>query len=263
VRAAGVSVSGQPGTARWAVGSAAGAAGLGLQGAEPGPEEGKERDWSQVAGPSGVRAEGAVDAWEDGALLTVLQGRGYPPDCGKAEWDRLQHRARQYLWQEGRLVRRLQDGTTRVVPREAERGPLIRDVHKRAGHFGIQKTQFLLRPHYWWVGLSTDVARVVKQCGACDRVKASFNAKHPTLQPLPIKGMFYRWELDFAGPLPKSRQGNQYALVMVEHFSKQVILVATKDKEPATVAVAFTREVLTRFGAMCRGGHRPRRGVRG
>jgi hypothetical protein len=36
---------------------------------------------------------------------------------------------------------------------------------------------------------------------------------------------------------------------MVEHFSKQIVLVPTADKEPSTVAAAFTREVLTRFGA--------------
>jgi hypothetical protein len=36
---------------------------------------------------------------------------------------------------------------------------------------------------------------------------------------------------------------------MVEHFSKMVVLVFTRDKEPATVAAAFIREVLTRYGA--------------
>jgi hypothetical protein len=53
----------------------------------------------------------------------------------------------------------------------------------------------------------------------------------------------------FAGPLPKSKKGNQYVLVMVEYFSKTVVLVPTRDKEPATVAEAFTRMVLTRYGA--------------
>jgi transposase InsO family protein len=37
--------------------------------------------------------------------------------------------------------------------------------------------------------------------------------------------------------------------VMVEHFSKTVVLMPTRYKEPATVAEAFTREVLTRYGA--------------
>jgi transposase InsO family protein len=38
-------------------------------------------------------------------------------------------------------------------------------------------------------------------------------------------------------------------LVLVEHFSKHIVLVPTRDKEPSTVAEVFTREVLTRFGA--------------
>lgn len=36
---------------------------------------------------------------------------------------------------------------------------------------------------------------------------------------------------------------------MVEHFSKTVVLVLTQDKDPATVAEAFIRKVLTRYGA--------------
>jgi hypothetical protein len=230
-------------------GTATGTTGPGLRQVAVSKYEDVERQevtWG-AEGP-GVRTLGAVDAWKDAALLLVLQGHGYPSGCGRAERDRLQHRARQYLWQEGHLLRRLANGSTRVVPRVAERGPLIRDVHERTGHFGVRKTLSLLRRHYWWVGLSNEVAREVRQCAACDRVKASFNAKHPTLQPLPIKGLFYRWGLDFAGPLPKSRQGNQYVLIPVEHFSKHIVLVPTRDKEPSTVAEVFTREVLTRFG---------------
>jgi hypothetical protein len=226
-----------------------GSAGSGSQGAAAASGGGAEQQMTWGVAGLGVEAQGAVDVWEDTALLSVLQGRGYPPSCGRAERDRLQHRARQYVWQGGHLERRLANGSTRVVPQMAERGPLIRDVHQRAGHFGVRKTQSLLRPHYWWVELSSDVARKVRQCAACDRVKASFNAKHPTLQPLPIKGMFYRWGLDFAGPLPKSCRGNQYVLVMVEHFSKHIILVPTQDEEPNTVAEASAREVLTRFGS--------------
>lgn len=103
--------------------------------------------------------------------------------------------------------------------------------------------------HYWWLGLFADIARVVGGCSECDRVRAAFNAKHPTLQPLPNKGLFYRWGLDFTGPLPESRGANKHVLVMVEHFSKTIILTPTGDKELSTVAAAFTREVRTRFGA--------------
>jgi transposase InsO family protein len=197
-----------------------------------------------------VEARAPVDVWADVALLAVLRGNGYPSGSSAAEKDRLQYRARGYEWRVDHLVRRLVSGdSARVVPRLAARGSLIKDVHERAGHLGVKKTLSLLRPHYWWVGMAADVARALKGCEACDRVKVTFSARHPTLQPLPIKGLFYRWGLDFAGPLLKTRRGNQYVLVMVEHFSKTVVLVPTRDKEPATVAEAFNREVLTRYGA--------------
>jgi hypothetical protein len=60
----------------------------------------------------------------------------------------------------------------------------------------------------------------------CDRVRASFNAPMPQLQPLPIMGLGYRWSLDFAGPLPVTPRYNKYVLVMIEHFSKWIELVA-------------------------------------
>jgi hypothetical protein len=197
-----------------------------------------------------VEARALVNVWADATLLAVFRGSGYTPGSSAAEKNRLQHRAKGYEWREDHLVRRLVSGEARVVPRPAARGSLVKDVHERAGHLGVKKTLSLLRPHYWWVEMAADVARTLKGCEACDRVKAvTFNARHPTLQPLPIKGLFYRWGLDFAGPLSKTRRGNQYVFVMVEHFSKTVVLVPTRDKKPATVVEAFTREVLTRYGA--------------
>jgi hypothetical protein len=196
-----------------------------------------------------VPAVPAQDVWQDSALLLLLRGQRYPLGCSRQERDRLQHRARGYEWRSTHLVRRLANGEVRVVPELAAREPLIQDVHERSGHVGVMKTRSLLTPHYRWLGLSADVVRAVGGCSECDRVRAAFNAKHPTLKPLPIKGLFYRWGLDFAGPLPESSSGNRYVLVMVEHFSKTVVLVPTRDKEPGTVAAAFTREVLTRYGA--------------
>jgi hypothetical protein len=126
--------------------------------------------------------------WANGALLAVSRGSGYPPGSSVAEKDRLQHRARGYEWREDHLVRRLMSEEARVVPCPAARGSLVKIVHERV--MGVKKTLSLLRPHYWWVGMAADVARALKGCKACDRVKATFNARHPTLQPLPIKGLF-------------------------------------------------------------------------
>jgi len=62
-------------------------------------------------------------------------------------------------------------------------------------------------------------------------------------------GLGYRWSLDFAGPLPVTSRHNRYVLVMVEHFSKWIELVALPDKSSEGVAYAFLDRVLSHFGA--------------
>ena len=51
------------------------------------------------------------------------------------------------------------------------------------------------------------------------------------LHPLPIMGMYYRWSVFLAGPFPQSEYGNYYIMVMIEHFSKWVEVVAIPTKE--------------------------------
>ena len=58
--------------------------------------------------------------------------------------------------------------------------------------------------NHWWAGLYKDCADVVRNCEACDRVNANFNSIQPTLKPLPVRGLMYRWGLDLFGPYPES-----------------------------------------------------------
>ena len=94
-----------------------------------------------------------------------------------------------------------------------------------------------------------DVQQFVARCKVCDRVRASFNAPSPHLHPLPIMGLGYRWSLDFTGPLPLTMCHNKVVLVMVEHFSKWIELVALLDKGSEGAAIAFLDRVLSHFGA--------------
>ena len=163
--------------------------------------------------------------------------------------DRILQRSKRFEWKGAHLLRRMPDGGKRVVPRPQEREKLVLHIHEELGHFGVKRTYSLLQSQYWWVGMQTDVQRIVARCQVCDRVWASFNAPTSTLQPLPIMGLGYRWSLDFAGPLPITKRHNKYVLVMIEHFSKWIELVALPDKFSERVAYAFLNRVLSRFGA--------------
>ena len=93
------------------------------------------------------------------------------------------------------------------------------------------------------------VAVYVGRCEVCDQVRSSFKTLSPQLQPLPIMELGYRWSLDFAGLLVVTPRGPKYVLVMVEHFSKWIELVALPQKSTMLAATAFLGRVLARFGA--------------
>jgi hypothetical protein len=95
--------------------------------------------------------------------------------------------------------------------------------------------------------MQQQVQALVARCVVCDHVQAFSNAPLPHLQPLPIMG--YRWSLDFAGPLPMTPRHNKYVLVMIEHFSKWIELVALLDKFSEGEAYSFLDRILSRFRA--------------
>jgi len=60
--------------------------------------------------------------------------------------------------------------------------------------------------------------------------------------------MFYRWSCDLARELPQTSRGNVYIMIMIEHFSKWVELVALLDKSSNITSQAVLQQVLSRFG---------------
>ena len=136
------------------------------------------------------------------------------------------------------------------MPPPEERAAIIQQLHNRCGHFGVRRTAALVLNSFWWHGLQADVAHLVSGCKECSRIRATFgNAEPADLQPLPIKGLGYRWGVDLAGPLPKTPRGHQYVMICVEHFSKHIEAIPIADKTPECTSYAFTHNVLARFGA--------------
>jgi hypothetical protein len=137
-----------------------------------------------------------------------------------------------------------------MVPPPHERSGLIEKVHLELGHFGVKHIYSLLTPHYHWRGMYAPVRSVIARCEQCDKVRTFFSSQQFTLSPLPIQGMFYRWSCDLAGVLPQTSRGNVYIMIMIEHFSKWVEIVALLDKLSHNTSQVFLQQVLSRFGAM-------------
>eukprot|EP00877_Chromochloris_zofingiensis_P012904 jgi/Chrzof1/7868/Cz02g39130.t1 len=192
---------------------------------------------------------GTRDVWEDTVFIQAVQTGVIPDDVSPAERKRVAKRMTMYRWQNGTLLRVLTDGSLKTVPPIADRDDLIRQVHESCGHWGEKRTVHLVSTRYCWKGLYSDVCDVVKRCTVCSRVNTSFNSTQPTLQPLPICGLFYRWGVDLCGPFPLTKHKNLYVMVMVEYFSKHIELAALPNKEPETTRRGFLQHVITHFGA--------------
>ncbi|KAF8056149.1 pol [Scenedesmus sp. PABB004] len=189
------------------------------------------------------------DIWADATALHLLQNGDFPAGTNAAERSRVAKRRAYYRWQGGQLLRLMPDNSTRVVPPPAERRELLKSFHDRCGHFGVRRTAALAHHTHWWHGLLADAASLVGGCPECGQVRAAFTARPAELQPLPIRGMMYRWGVDLCGPFPRSERGHRYILVCVEHFSKNIEAIPIAEKTPECTAYAFLHNVLARFGA--------------
>ena len=154
-----------------------------------------------------------------------------------------------YLVHGGVLSRILADGSSRIVPPVADRLGIVSAMHEGAGHFGQRRTFHLVATAYWWVGMHATVQECVSQCIACDRVKSSFGERSPTLHPLPIEGLFYRWGVDLCGPFDTSDRGSKYVMICIEHYSKWVEAIPISSKLSSCTTVTFRQHILGRFGS--------------
>ena len=85
------------------------------------------------------------------------------------------------------------------------------------GHLGVNKTYRRVLDHFFWPGVRKDVRHFCRTCDTCQMVGKS-NQKPPPapLKPIPVVAEpFSTVVIDCVGPLPKTKDGNQYLLTMM------------------------------------------------
>ena len=93
------------------------------------------------------------------------------------------------------------------------------------------------------------LVRIIKACLSCACVKAGFRESGKELHPLIIRGLGYRWGVDFDGPLALTKAGNKWVLVCIEHFPKWVELIPLPSKSSRDFSQGLLQVVLGRYGA--------------
>eukprot|EP00794_Sanderia_malayensis_P005772 gene5772-6477_t len=142
-----------------------------------------------------------------------------------------------------------------VIP-EQLRSTVLRICHDHAssGHFGIDRTWTRLSNAYFWPNARHDVHNWVKSCHTCSSFNSPPQGYHKApLQPIESSERFQLVCYDLAGPfIPASDNGNTYALILVDHFTKWLEVIPLKDTRAPTIALAIHNQWICRYGLMQR-----------
>jgi hypothetical protein len=111
-----------------------------------------------------------VTAIKRGKLVSKLQ-KGHPGKRYKSVWDQI------FVLDDAILVI---DATQIVVPMKL-RPQILKQLHEP--HAGITRTREWARKHYFWPGLSTDIAAMINNCDKCQYLRPSQAAKPLQCQP--------------------------------------------------------------------------------
>ena len=95
--------------------------------------------------------------------------------------------------------------------------------------------------------MRAEVRKHCRACLVCATRKGPGRQKRPPLQPIPIGWPFHRIGVDVL-QLPLSFDGNKYAVVFMDYFTKWPEVFAVPDQQATTIARLLVEEVVARHG---------------
>ena len=136
-----------------------------------------------------------------------------------------------------------------IVPRSL-RTEILKQMHNSilSGHLGRKKTQEKLLQRFYWFNVRADVANWIRQCNECGAIKTPQQHPRAPMGTMTVGAPLDRLSTDILGPLPETPRKNRYILVVTDHFTKWVEILAVPDQTAATCADRILNEVISRYG---------------
>lgn len=98
--------------------------------------------------------------------------------------------------------------------------------------------------------MTKDIAKFIKNCHICKLSKPNPKTNMDlTITETPVKP-FDMVQIDTIEPRRKSNNSFQYAITLIDEFSKYLILIPVMDKSAKTVARAIFEQFILKFGSM-------------
>jgi hypothetical protein len=156
-----------------------------------------------------------------------------------------------HRWDATRVKPRLSTCSYRAVIPLSLRLELLRQYHDSAcgGHLGESKTYERIADKMFWPGMYRDISRYVLSCSRCGARKTYLHHQQTPLGNLPRPSQpFESLGIDTLGPLPKTRQGNQYILAITDYHTRWPIALPMRNQRTPTVAQLLVEHVFCQHG---------------
>ncbi len=163
--------------------------------------------------------------WYAGQWIRFLSDNVKPKDKNlAAKFER--KKDKHFVADDGCVYRTFQGKTGKirkqfVVPKVMV-GQLLVKLHENplSAHSGFYRTYRKIQMSYFWPTMKSDIKRHIRHCKECARFKSTKPAMKTSLKSIVTERLLQIVAMDFVGPLPKSDKRNEYALVLVNHFTR-------------------------------------------
>lgn len=136
------------------------------------------------------------------------------------------------------------EGIRVLLPR-VYRASIMRMLHDdpMSGHLGLARTRDKVLERFYWPGADSDVRSYCETCTQCQKRSRPNPRMEATLRPEVASRPYERIAIDIT-EMPLSAQGNKYALVVMDYFSKYVHVFPMPSQTTESVADGLMKLVL-------------------
>ena len=135
-----------------------------------------------------------------------------------------------------------------VLPKEC-RKLILYTAHtiSSAGHLGKKKTVERILRRFYWPTIYRDTADFCRSCEICQKTSHRKSPKAPMI-PLPVMDVpFSQIAMDIIGPLPRSRAGHRYVLVVCDYATRYPEAVPLRTIDTEAIAEELVK-IFSRMG---------------
>ena len=214
----------------------------------PVPAEGDRREETQ----SDLSTELRQATAEDTVLTEVMRclDSGANGDCEESRFYLSDARREHLSVQDGLLLHHsVSEYEPQIIVPRSLRPALLMLAHNNpmAAHFGVSRTLKRLTRRYFWYNMKRDVRKHCRECLSCARIKRPHRVSKEGRFTIPVLGEpFMELSADILGPLPCTKSGKRYVLVVSDLFTKWVEVFSMADQKAETVADCII-DVISRF----------------